>query len=1123
MNLRYYLFIFISFIFVINPCAQQRKTVALIMSNPAKQYDEYKALIKVINKHQDEISYKILSFNEISKVKNSDIVWIHRPDTSDFCNSEIKAGKILKQFVQNGGQLILSMEAVRLLNKWDIEPAPVQSIYFDLKDEGFGRKLGIHGYREHPIFDDLFGGAYTWHGKKDNRCRILGFFNNTKPLASGSKVIGTLWEYIFYHPTDKVMWETPLGKGRILAIGGCLYYSKDNFNKKIEEQFTLNCIRYLHGDKMKSKAYYWGNINKCRVVASDIKYKSVAMPRPQEWKILNSDNSIKWEASNSYFDIPTQRNLVVCKDKGGIEEIWSHPFLSMRDFRIRLNIANVDTLVVLDNYTPQIELRPNSAIRTYQIGDLIFKEVITSDIHNPVTIAHYEWFGEKLKGIITDFKSNLRFMWPYDESALGDIFYQWSDELNAFVVNDSKQEFCSMVGANLKGRLLDEGQYDNFTYSQNGMVKGVSTDKLQAASSISYDVTTSNALDVIMAAGCDGIDPLIKLYSSKVENPKKVFVDSEMYYDAYSDKQMSIITPDSVFNEGFRWALLSSSQFIVETPGIGTSLMAGYSSSRRGWGGGQKVSGRPGYAWYFGRDAVWSGFAFDNIGDFPTVKKVLETFIRYQQVDGKIYHELTSSGSVHFDASDATPLFVNLMAHYLRSSGDLDFIKRNQYAIHKAMDYCFSTDTNGDHLIENTNVGHGWLEGGELYGSDAEFYLVGIWNAALEDAAYLSEALNNQKKAEQYRHESKIVNTIINRDFWNVKGYYNYGKKIDGSFTDELIVLPTVPVYFGVTDSIKAYEMMQKFASSRFSADWGVRMIDDRHSLFNPTAYHFGSVWPLFTGWTALAEYKTGRYLQGYSHIMANLINYKGFAHGRVPEVINGLVYKPSGVTLHQCWSETMVLQPVIEGMLGFVPNALDKSLQLTPRFPVDWDSCSVQNLRIGEACIGFKMKKDGDKILYSFKSDRPVKVYFKPALAIGTEVNDVLINGRPLDYRKNYLPEYLIVETSFEVNNELSIEINCIKQGATALSSIVFPEIDKKSSGFRVINQQLKENILTITVEGIPGTINSMDLFLPNGYRQIEGGNISAQLRQNVYKIDVPFPDSNDKYIKKQLQIILN
>ena len=174
-------------------------------------------------------------------------------------------------------------------------------------------------------------------------------------------------------------------------------------------------------------------------------------------------------------------------------------------------------------------------------------------------------------------------------------------------------------------------------------------------------------------------------------------------------------------------------------PRLGTALVAGFSTINRGWDGGHKVSGRPGYAWYFGRDAEWSGFAIDDYGDFATVRRQLEFLERYQDMSGKIFHELSTSGVVHYDASDATPLYILLAAHYVRASGDVAYLRKSWPHLQKAMEFLYSTDPDGDQLIEDTNVGHGWLEpGGKLFPVHTEFYLAGIWGEALARAAWTS-------------------------------------------------------------------------------------------------------------------------------------------------------------------------------------------------------------------------------------------------------------------------------------------------------------------------------------------------------------------------------------------------
>lgn len=1102
---------------VFTACSERTSKIALLVSNDATwQPAELTALIHLLQSEPD-ITYECIPIDSLADLSQYDIVWYHRIDTLPFTRREKQMGTLLTDYTSNGGKLILSMEAVRLLNEWQIEPEEIDISTFDAEDKGFGRKVGFHAYREHPLFDKLFGGAYTWHGKTDNQCRVLGFFGDKKPLARTTKVIGTLWEYIFYHPKDKILWETPIGNGKILAIGGFLYYGKENFHTEILNQFTHNCIDYLTGKTMQSKVFYWED-RPTEVVEKKSTTKKVITTPPGKWTIPETKKAISWKATHTTIDLPSQRAILIAKERSGIEEIWTHPFLSLRDYRVWLDLNDRDTLVALDSYDVTIELHSNAIIRTYQKDNFSLKEVLTSQINKPVIVAHYEWNDNRIRQIITDYKSNLRFMWPYDEYALGSIFYNWSPDANAFIIHDTNKEFVSLVGSNLPGKPLLSGRFDNFVYPRK-QPEGIATDKLQIACSVSYDVTEQQALDLFMVANNEGIEKTLDEYKRAMKAPQDIFNASADYYKEYLNANLSISTPDTLFNEGFRWATLSSAQFIVETPGIGTSLMAGYSSSRRGWGGAHRVSGRPGYAWYFGRDAIWSAFALIDMGDFSTVRKILETLIHYQQLDGKIYHELTTSGSVHFDASDATPLFISLMARYLRASGDLDFVKKNIPAITKAINFCYSTDTDGDHLIEISNVGHGWLEGGELYGSHTEFYLVGLWNAALNDAAYISASTGDTINETKYKSEAKIVNEIINRDFWNKKGYFNYGKRKDGSFTDECIALVTVPIYMGVTDMKKSQLMMKTFASSHFSADWGVRMINDGHPIFNPTAYHFGSVWPLFTGWTALAEYKVGRYNQGFSHIMANLLNYQGISHGRVPEVINGLVFKPSGVTLHQCWSETMVLQPAIEGMLGFVPDALHKRMALAPRLPFHWNDLQIKKLRMADASISFDMKKGNGKALYTFSSNQPVTVDFTPSFAPGTQIDHVLVNEKEIVYNLTYNEEYVNLGMEIHLDKTTTVEVT-FREGMSALPAYRLSQYEETSKGSRILSQNWTGKALEVMIEGCSGTSSSIDLYLPEGYRLIEGTDREVKNKAEVYTFDVTFDRTKDKYTTKIIKI---
>src|SRR5690606_14314629 len=147
-----------------------------------------------------------------------------------------------------------------------------------------------------------------------------------------------------------------------------------------------------------------------------------------------------------------------------------------------------------------------------------------------------------------------------------------------------------------------------------------------------------------------------------------------------------------------------------------------------------------------------------------------------------------------------------------------------------------------------------------------------------------------------------------------------------------------VPVYFDViTDPQKAVSVGNRLSNSYFNTDWGMRMVEDSSKKYRPNSYHAGMVWPLYTGWASLSEYRSGHYRSGYQHIVSNLMQYRHWAPGSIEEALNGDVFLPNGVCSHQCCSETMVLQPAIEGMLGLKPDAMANRLTLSPYFPWHW------------------------------------------------------------------------------------------------------------------------------------------------------------------------------------------
>lgn len=1104
---RFFLFFFLLSSLVFS----QTKIAVLDLNNSFSKDSELQSIKNLVQQTKD---YKIalINKNQILNSKfsilNYPLLWIHRADSTEFKKEETDPGVIskLKNYLNDGGKLFITLEAMKYLNLLGIETEKPTVQYADAIDDGYGRKLGLHSFRTHPIFNELNGGVYMFNPTVDMKTRQIGFFGSSIP--KNGKVVAVDWSYITLKEDSKLVVEYDVGKGKVLAVGAYTYFSIPNNSKEHLELFIKNCLDYLSGKFDNQPKFYWNyesnTIKEFLIPQNQLSIKEIPVSKiwNKEPGSLVLPNQF---ASENFWNVAGERMLVMGKERGGIDEIWAHPFMALRDYEIGIQFSYRDSVYWLNNERPQIEVRPESFTRIYKFSRAYLTEIITASNNKPTAVVHYEYRGVYPVKLFVKFKSNMRYMWPYSEKVFSSINYSWDKSRNSFLIKDDSGDFVVNVGANKQPSKKMIGQFSNFE-KKDSLFVGISTDDFVVSSFAQYDLQMNDNIDIVIAATNEGVDKVIKQFDAAICNPEEINISSANYYKELLNKSLIITTPDNDFNEGYKWALIGTDKFFVNTPGIGKALVAGYSTTAKGWNGGHKINGRPGYAWYFGRDAVWSSFALLDYGDFDKVKSQLQFFNKYQDLNGKIFHELTTSGAVHYDASDATPLYIILAGKYLLHSGDIEFIQQTWPNIKKAIDFCFSTDTDKDHLIENTNVGHGWVEGGGLYTAHTEVYLAACWAEALRMASIMAQRLMFNEESKMYKDEHEKVKKIINEQFWNSeKQFLSFSKLKDGAFNREKTVLATVPVYFDMLDYQKAQNVIDDYAENYFSSDWGVRILREDSPIYNPRGYHTGSVWPLFTGWTSLAEFKYGNSLQGFTHLMNNLLVYKNWQLGFIEEVLNGAEYKPSGVCSHQCWSQTMVLQPAIEGMLGLKIDELNKQIILSPRFPANWNFAKVERIKIGDAFVNFEMKKENNKTMFSFynNSSNSIKINFYPEFPFGSKISSMFINNQPVQFKKS---NERIISLEFLLNDKIIVEINN-SDGIAALPHVVLPKPNYQSEGFRILNEKMDENRFIVEVQGLNGSEEELKVW--------NCGKIEI--------IKIEFTGDDKKYVNKKINISLN
>ena len=118
--------------------------------------------------------------------------------------------------------------------------------------------------------------------------------------------------------------------------------------------------------------------------------------------------------------------------------------------------------------------------------------------------------------------------------------------------------------------------------------------------------------------------------------------------------------------------------------------------------------------------------------------------------------------------------------------------------------------------------------------------------------------------------------------------------------------------------------------------------MSNEEKIYDGMSYHQGSVWPLFTGWAALAEYRGNQPLAGYQMLMENANLTRAQDLGAHTELLSGDFFVPFGrSTTHQLWSSAMVITPTLRGLFGIDIDAQSKTITVNPHLPASWDHAS--------------------------------------------------------------------------------------------------------------------------------------------------------------------------------------
>ncbi|MFN2399811.1 MAG: hypothetical protein ABR543_14420, partial [Gemmatimonadaceae bacterium] len=279
--------------------------------------------------------------------------------------------------------------------------------------------------------------------------------------------------------------------------------------------------------------------------------------------------------------------------------------------------------------------------------------------------------------------------------------------------------------------------------------------------------------------------------------------------------------------------------------------------------------------------------------------------------------------------------------------------------------------------------------------------------------------------------------------------------------------------------------------------------------------------------WVALAQY---RYHNAHAGKFAlDAIARTGFdeSRGRNPEVISGRVYKPLDSSVpHQFFATSMVLTPLLRGLLGLDVDAPARMMTFAPHLPPEWDSLRVENVPVGEDRLAITLKRELGRITAavsrtgrSVAAGGSMEFVFSPALPLGARVTgDAVAERTPGDVHgsvRGKLSDTSVYEVTYA-------------GGWSVIPATRAPRIGDRSSALRVLSERLESEVYVVSLEGLAGRSYELRVRGPEAFSVLDTVDVtagpSAHSPPHVgYRtLNVTFPragENSDGYVKRVLR----
>jgi hypothetical protein len=772
-------------------------------------------------------------------------------------------------------------------------------------------------------------------------------------------------------------------------------------------------------------------------------------------------------------------------------EAWAWPVKLLHEFELGFKIPDYTEPIPGESVAKRVIVRPELMTVVYSHATFTVRQHFLVPLDEPGIVILLDVDAVKPLEIVASFKADLDLMWP---AGIGGQYAFYDSDNRRFILSESRREYNGYVGSPYA--------IGGSTHPAHAAPDAPSVLYIAAA----QERSGTEFIPIVVAGGIMTRDSLGAVYSRLLAKAQDYYEQRVEHAREIRESFASVQTPDEELDLALEWAKVNLDEALACNPDLGCGLVAGY--------------GRAGL-------------------EFQARNR--------READGKMPHEITQSAKrtredwyrdfpYAYYHADTTPYWIVALQQYWMQTGDVDFVRENWAAVRDAYRWVVEHDSDGDAIVDNTAGGLGAVEVGAIgAGLHQDIYLAGVSVESLRAVADMAAAIGDMELAQDAAAKFERARTNLEREYYiESEDLYAFGVLEGGRTNSALTVWPATAMSFKLLEQTHAQRNLDAFASHRLLADWGARMLDSSHELYDPLQYNMGTVWGFVTGFASWALFNYDRPHAGYAALYANARSTFQFALGRNPELMSGAFFRTLDTTVpHQFFATSMIPTPLFRGLLGLTADAPNNSLDFAPNLPADWDSASVVRYPVGPSRIDISIVRHGEVIregpaptptnvmtarFLRSGDATPLNIRFAPLLPPGSEVLETEVDGRPGTSVQAVSSERF--STTVVVEDSATVSIT-YKPGIAVVPRRPHPPIGYAIAALRIIDYRYDETTgeYALRVEGRGGREYGIDLISPRG---APAGLQGARLHERggaEYQLRASIEGPTDRYIEKTIR----